>query len=511
MVSIVIVVLIVMMLIYSLMDKDKIFAQIPIITKILNNDKVLFKHRTWERYGYIDYIEYREYIVRLEATGELKPEEKSAALRLGKTPGDDSAITKKYVDGFAEYYTSMGYNIVRLNAKTKSSGRLMKGGRQALFAYKDIPVIKRAWKYFTGIIKVDNINKANEVVGERGLKFTFHDPLYGGKKFSPAIIGNGTNHKYLLYFDNRFPYIHQNLVGISLGESFSVEQGVDIYNTMTRIQGSYVYRDITYPTGFSSESPDNLHSARYIEGSREVSTLNQERFPDDYTDVDTYKNGKSRIGYSFIIGILSVIMAYFLGIPLGIMMARRKDGFLDKLGTAYIVFIMAVPSLAYIFMFAAIGRKAGLPTTFDVDSTSKLMYVLPIVSLALPSVANLMKWLRRFMIDQMNADYVKFARSGGLSEREIFSKHILKNAIIPLVHGIPASVLGALVGAIITESVYVVPGTGKLLTNAIAFYDNSVIVGVTLFYAILSVASLIMGDLLMATVDPRISFVTKER
>ena len=139
------------------------------------------------------------------------------------------------------------------------------------------------------------------------------------------------------------------------------------------------------------------------------------------------------------------------------------------------------------------------------------MYVLPIVSLALPSVANLMKWLRRYMIDQMNSDYVKFARSGGLSEQEIFSKHILKNAVIPLVHGIPASVLGSLVGAIITERVYVVPGAGNLLTKAINNYDNGVIVGVTLFYALLSVVSIIMGDILMSMVDPRISFTSKAR
>jgi oligopeptide transport system permease protein len=115
------------------------------------------------------------------------------------------------------------------------------------------------------------------------------------------------------------------------------------------------------------------------------------------------------------------------------------------------------------------------------------------------------------MIDQMNSDYVKFARSGGLSESEIFTKHILKNAIIPIVHGIPGSVLGALVGAIITERVYVVPGAGNLLTKAINAYDNGVIVGVTLFYAILSVTSIILGDILMSLLDPRISFTTKGR
>ena len=130
---------------------------------------------------------------------------------------------------------------------------------------------------------------------------------------------------------------------------------------------------------------------------------------------------------------------------------------------------------------------------------------------ALQQVANLMIWLRRYMIDQMNSDYVKFARSGGLTEGEIFTKHILKNAAIPIVQGVPASVLFALTGAIITERVYVVPGAGNLLTEAISKYDNGVIVGVTLFYAVLSVISIILGDVLMSMVDPRISFSTKDR
>ena len=237
----------------------------------------------------------------------------------------------------------------------------------------------------------------------------------------------------------------------------------------------------------------------------------KERYTDNYTNVMTYKSNMSKIGFSFVIGIIATLMAYMLGLPLGIFMARRKDKLFDKLGKLYIVFISAVPSLSYIFLFKAIGGKLGLPTTFEMDKKNYLMYVLPIVSLALPSIAGLMNWLRRFMIDQMNSDYVKFARSGGLSEDEIFSKHILKNAMIPIVHNIPANILGALVGAIITERVYVVPGAGNLLTKAINFYDNGVIVGVTLFYALITVISIILGDVLMAMVDPRISFNEKAR
>jgi len=80
-----------------------------------------------------------------------------------------------------------------------------------------------------------------------------------------------------------------------------------------------------------------------------------------------------------------------------------------------------------------------------------------------------------------------------------------------LVHDIPASILFAMTGAIITERVYVVPGAGNLLTEAINKYDNGVIIGVTLFYALLSVTAVIVGDVLMSLVDPRISFSSKAR
>ena len=281
---------------------------------------------------------------------------------------------------------------------------------------------------------------------------------------------------------------------------------------MTASQGSYVLSTVSYPTGHVEQSADDLHTATYAEGSLELSEMYAARFTDDYTNTITTKGSLSKLGYSFVIGIISTIIAYILGLPIGILMARFKDGILDKIGTVYIIFIIAVPSLAYIFLFKAIGGSVfKLPTLFDMDSSSKLMFVLPIISLALPSIANLMKWMRRYMIDQMNSDYVKFARSGGLSETEIFTKHIWKNAAVPLVHGIPASILFAMTGAIITERVYAVPGAGNLLTQAINKYDNGVIVGVALFYAILTVVSIILGDILMASVDPRISFTSKGR
>lgn len=509
-ISVVIVVAIVMILIYSLMDRELIFSKDTLYTRQHNNQKITYQYSKWEEYGYLDYVPYTEYMQQLADAGEIDEDTRVEAVGIGRTADKDSELVAEYVAQFTEYYESQGYTVKREDAVVQGK-KVADGGQQLLFAYKDIPLPRRLGSYLKNLFEIDSIHKITADVGERGVSFTWHDPVYGGEKLSPAIIGNGTQHKYLFYIDNVFPYVHQNMLTINLGTSYTVNKGVDVFATMTASQGSYVKSNITYPTGVEDNSADNLHTAIYAPNSLSSSAVMEARFTDDYTSVQTVKSGLSKLGYSFVIGIIAVLISYLIGVPLGILMARKKEKLVDKIGTIYIVFILAVPSLAYIFLFKAIGGKAGLPTTFNLESVNKAMYILPIVSLALPQVADLMKWLRRYMIDQMNSDYVKFARSGGLTENEIFTKHILKNAIIPIVHGIPASVLGVLVGAIITERVYSVPGAGNMLTDAINKYDNGVIVGLSLFYALLSVIAIILGDVLISMVDPRISFSSKDR
>ena len=509
----VIVVGIVMVMVYSALDRNLIFAADSMYTRVKSNAKEVYMMQQWERYGYVDYVPYSDYMRQLVRDDEITQEQYSAAITFGNKASQDSDEAAEFIRRFTEEYESKGYKVVRLDGKMKGkTKKYQDGGEPRLYAYRNIPVLMRLVNYFKDLITVDNIHYVEDEIEDRGITFTLRDPVYGGEKFSPAVMGTGTQYKYLFYFDNSFPFIHQNLVKINLGLSYSIRQGIDVFQTMTESQGSYAYSTVTYPTGSVSESADDLHSASYISGSLAGGgPVVKASFVDDYTNISTNKNGMSKIGYSFTIGIIAVFLSYLIGVPVGIIMALRKDKLLDHIGTFYIVFITAVPSLAYIFLFKSLGGRFGLPTTFDMENPTWLMYVLPIISLSLPSIASLMKWLRRYMIDQMNSDYVKFARSGGLSEGEIFRKHILKNAIIPIVHDIPASILFALTGAIITERVYVVPGVGNMLTRAINAYDNGVIVGMVLFYAVLTVTSVILGDVLMSVLDPRISFTAKAR
>ena len=510
-ISLVIAVALVMLMVFSWLDNTLIFAEDEQYVKLSNNQRTIYMYQKWEEYDYLDYVPYTDWLNQLVASGEITEDERQSVATIGRTADKDSDETAAYIQRFTEEYEAQGYTVVRLDAVMATPNRIATGGSASLFAYQNTPLLIRMLNFFAGIFEFDNINYVEEDIGERGLTFTLYDPAYGGEKFSPAILGNGTYHKYLLYFDDRFPYIHQNFLTIHLGTSYSVNKGVDAFETMVQSQGNYVRSTTYYPTGMVEESADDLHSATYLAGSRDLNLVYANLYTDDYTNVSLVKDSGSRISYSFIVSIIASALAYIIGLPLGILMAKKKDTWVDRLGNAYVVIIMAVPGLAYMLMLKAIGNKLGLPTTFSLDNPTWLMYIMPIASSAIGAIAGEMKWMRRYMVDQMNSDYVKFARSEGLSEREIFTKHIFKNAAIPVVHGIPGAITGALSGAIIMEQVYLIPGVGGLLVQAIGAYDNAVIVGVALFYGVLFIISAIAGDILMAVMDPRISYTSKAR
>ncbi|MCR5078821.1 MAG: ABC transporter permease [Bacilli bacterium] len=331
----------------------------------------------------------------------------------------------------------------------------------------------------------------------------------------PALVGNGTTHRYLIYFDNQFPFVHQNIFTINLGKSrdYSDRDTVDVIMSRT---GNAITEETILPKDIYSENPEKVESNldfHTVTYSSSITSYTAETYGEGnhYINAERKLDGFTRIGNSFVIGIMATVGAYIIGMPIGIWMARKKDKLPDKIGTAYIVFIISVPSLAYIFMFAALGVNLfGLPYKWALATLPALAFVLPTISLALPSIGGLMRWIRRYMIDQENADYVKFARSQGLTEKEIFTKHIFRNAMIYIVHSIPIDILGCLTGAIITERIYGVPGIGGLLTNAINSYDNGVIIASTVFYTAISIIALLLGDLLLAKYDPRVSF-TNER
>ena len=503
--SLLVVVMVVMLLVYTAIERNVIFQQDDVWNKRSNNDKIMYEYAQYQKYGYLNYVDYSSFVKSKYVEMYGDEYEKNEGFKTDRTAIQKADyLENASVQEFISKYEAEGYTIRYLEPVKFKSGKIKTGGSAYLVAVHDLPVTTRLWRYIKGFFTVETKSQVkDENLTKRYIHFE-KDPYSG----LFAITGSGTQHKYLLYFDSRFPFIHQNFIHINLGTSYTTYRGDEITQVINRPTGEMKSFKQQYPNQIGTDvyvdTAIDFHSLTY--NPAEISDADKELFPDNYTVYSYHFKGLSRLENSFVMGIISLILAYAIGLPLGITNARRKDKLADKLGSAYIIFIMSVPALAYIFLFAAIGTKLfHLPYKFASAQVKWMAYILPTISLALPSIGSLMKWMRRYMIDQMNSDYVKFARAEGLSEKEIYRIHISRNALIYLVHGIPSSILFCLTGAIMTERVYGVPGVGNLLTTAINKHDNGIIVACTVFYTSLSILAVILGDVLLAKYDPRIS------
>ncbi len=213
---------------------------------------------------------------------------------------------------------------------------------------------------------------------------------------------------------------------------------------------------------------------------------------------------KPKIGISLKLGGSAMLLALILGMPLGVMMARSKGKWPDKLGTGFVVLIQAAPSAVYFLFIQSYATSAfKIPMLFD--SNKPVSWILPIISLALPSIASYGMWMRRYMVDQMNQDYVKLALAKGVKRSTIMSRHVFRNAVVPMVQTIPGSLLLTIMGSLYVESIYSVPGMGGLLINVIQRQDNTMVQALVLIFASMGIIGLFLGDMLMIAVDPRIS------
>ena len=212
---------------------------------------------------------------------------------------------------------------------------------------------------------------------------------------------------------------------------------------------------------------------------------------------------------SIKMGLMSMALSLLMGIPLGTAMARSKSGFWDKFGTVFIVFINAVPAAVY-YIFIQMYGTSWLGISMLFDRNNWVTWILPVFSMSLGSAASYAMWIRRYMLDEMNKDYVRLARAKGVSSRQIMTRHVFRNAFVPMIQYIPASILYTISGSIYIESLYSVPGMGGLLVDVIGRQDNPMVQALVMIYSAIGIIGLLLGDLLMGVVDPRISFVKKE-
>ena len=249
-----------------------------------------------------------------------------------------------------------------------------------------------------------------------------------------------------------------------------------------------------------------------------------EQLMDFYGDVIRLDFGESRriqngvsvvkvIGDKFQIsmrmGIISIGISMVVGVLIGIVQTRYKDKVPDHIGTIYTIFVNSVPSLVSYSLVLIFGsRVLGLPSMYSTRNPGPSS-ILPIVCLSMGSIAWYALWTRRYMIDELNKDYIKLARVKGMETKKIMVSHVLRNAFVPIAQYLPQSLLLTIGGSLLVERFFSVPGMGPLLTDSIQRYDTSVVQTLVMLYATLSILGVFLGDVLMMIIDPRITLSNK--
>jgi peptide/nickel transport system permease protein len=214
---------------------------------------------------------------------------------------------------------------------------------------------------------------------------------------------------------------------------------------------------------------------------------------------------------------LSYLFAILLAIPIGVISAVKQYSWFDQVGTVFSVIGYSVPTfftgLLAILIFAV--RYPWFPSIYDtnlevVDWQSFLLQVrqmaMPVTVLALFQIAQLSRFTRSSMLDNLSLDYVRTARAKGFREYYIVIIHVLRNSLIPVVTLIALGIPGIFGGAIITEQIFRVNGLGALLIIAIQGFDIPLVMTLTFIFAILIVIFNIVADIVYGILDPRIRY-----
>lgn len=228
----------------------------------------------------------------------------------------------------------------------------------------------------------------------------------------------------------------------------------------------------------------------------------------------------NNMGISFAISFISLILELLIAIPLGVKCAVNQYGKLDYTATVICMTLMAFPTFflgnLFIMLFADklhwFDSSLGLVSSTLPVGTSGLVrfgdmvwhLVLPMIVLVLLNVGSYMRYQRTNTLEVLNADYIRTARAKGLSENKVIYKHVFRNTMIPLVTVLASALPMLFGGAMITETVFQIPGIGKKTYDALMKGDIPLAMGYNMFIAILTVLGILLSDIMYAVVDPRV-------
>lgn len=210
-----------------------------------------------------------------------------------------------------------------------------------------------------------------------------------------------------------------------------------------------------------------------------------------------------RLPRTLLLGLIAVILNMIIGVPLGVSAATHRNSFQDQ---GLLVFAMVFISVPQFFMALVMvvlfSLKLGWLPPFGIDSWK--CWIMPILATSLSSIAQVARQTRSSVLETIRADFVTTARAKGLAERKVIYKHMLPNALIPVVSDLGMQLSMIIGGSVVVESVFAFPGIGTYLLTGIQSRDYPVIRSCVLILAVFAAAVVLLIDLLYAFLDPRI-------
>lgn len=227
-----------------------------------------------------------------------------------------------------------------------------------------------------------------------------------------------------------------------------------------------------------------------------------------------------RVGNTAILMGSSYILTLIIAIPIGIISAVRQYSKLDNVVTTLSFVGISLPNFWFgsmlIFAFAVFPHEHGFPTIFPeggmhANNTTGIIdlawhLVLPVIVLAVQSIAQYARYIRSSMLEVLSQDYIRTARAKGLAENRVIIRHALRNSLLPLITLMGLDIPQLFVGAVITEFVFNWPGMGRLFVDSAAANDYSILLGILLILSVFVVLGNLLADLAYTWADPRISY-----
>lgn len=221
------------------------------------------------------------------------------------------------------------------------------------------------------------------------------------------------------------------------------------------------------------------------------------------TNISVIDSLKSRLPRTFMLGTLCVVFSTAVGLPIGITSAVHRNKWQDKTFMVAAMACISMPDFWFALMLTLIfSLKLNLLPSFGIGSWQ--CYILPVISGSLNGIGTLARQTRSSMLEVYRSDYVTTARAKGVPENKVITRHMLSNALIPVITTIGGQFGSTIAGMIVIEQVFSIPGIGTYLSTAISSRDYPVIQGSVIVMAILVAVIMLVVDLVYAWVDPRI-------